>query len=335
VSKRLIVVWAVIGIVGISVAAIVIFRAHYWKPRPLTIRGAVLRYDSDVRKQTPIADVSVIASRGDKRSSTQSGASGFFKISFPEIVWPGQVVTLTFRYPGYEPLDMPIQVHLRSTAKQLYVVELTPIAEQTTEDSSHPAAVVSNIRVRYTVNSRKEENIGSAVKTFVVANKGNVPCQSQMLCSPDGNWKASTGSVTLDAGVGNEFRNARVSCIAGPCPFTKIVGSGFERAGRFITASVVDWSDTATFLLEAEVFRTTIASNVRESYPVVFGRTLHFTLPPTQEGVSIEAELNGTPMVFPLGPELYLSWAICTSRTNTDRDKSTVYQCELKPGYRF
>jgi hypothetical protein len=70
-------------------------------------------------------------------------------------------------------------------------------------------------------------------------------------------------------------------------------------------------------------------------YPVVFGRDLHFTLPPTQEGVSLEADLDGVPMVFPLGPELYLSWATCSVRDSPDPEKTTVYRCELKPGYRF
>jgi hypothetical protein len=139
----------------------------------------------------------------------------------------------------------------------------------------------------------------------------------------------------LDAGTGNVFRDARASCIAGPCPFTRIDSSGFANGGRTITASALDWSDTATFLLEAEVFRDTIDSSERESYPVIFGKTLHFTLPSTQEGASIEAEVDGTQMVFPLGPDLYLSWANCTARNSSEQDKSTVYQCELKPDYRF
>jgi len=196
-------------------------------------------------------------------------------------------------------------------------------------------SVVSNIRVRYTINSRTESNVGSAVKTFQVVNKGNVPCDKHLPCSPDKKWKASKGSASLDAGQDNSFGNVRASCIAGPCPFTTIDSSGFEHGGRYITVSALDWSNTATFLLEAEVFRTAISSNVRESYPVIFGRTLNFTLPPTQEGVSLEAELDGAPMVFPLGPNLYLSWATCTARTNKEKDKTTVYRCELKPGYRF
>jgi hypothetical protein len=105
--------------------------------------------------------------------------------------------------------------------------------------------------------------------------------------------------------------------------------------GRNISVSVSDWSDTATFLLEAEVLHTAISSNVRESYPVVFGRTLSFTLPATEEGVSLEADVDGTHMVFPLGPELFLSWATCAASTNGEEEKTAVYRCELKPGFRF
>jgi hypothetical protein len=86
--------------------------------------------------------------------------------------------------------------------------------------------------------------------------------------------------------------------------------------------------------MEAEVYHTAINSNVRQLYPVIFGRTLNFTLPPTQEGVSLQAEIDGSPMVFPIGPALNLSWATCNVRTDA-KEKTTVYGCELKPGYRF
>ena len=139
----------------------------------------------------------------------------------------------------------------------------------------------------------------------------------------------------LDAGPDNEFRSVRASCIAGPCPFTRIDDSGFIHGGRKITATALSWSDTATFLLEAEVFHVAMSSSVRESYPVIFGQVLNFTVPPTQEGVSLEADVNGASMVFPLGPDLYLSWATCTARKATDTNEATVYRCELKPGYKF
>src|SRR5260370_42386723 len=72
---------------------------------------------------------------------------------------------------------------------------------------------------------------------------------------------------------------------------------------------------------------------VRNSYPVIFGDALNFTLPPAAEGVSIQAELNGETIVFPLGPALILSWADCNARINPAQTRA--YRCELKPGYRW
>ena len=84
---------------------------------------------------------------------------------------------------------------------------MVPIAAKNVAEPARPQTVVSNIRVRYTLNSRSESNIGSAVKTFQVVNKGNAPCDHQSPCSPDGKWKASSGSVSLDAGADNSFEN--------------------------------------------------------------------------------------------------------------------------------
>ena len=171
------------------------------------------------------------------------------------------------------------------------------------------------------------------LRAFQVVNKANVPCKGQYPCSPDGRWKAALGAASLDAGEGNVFQNARASCIAGPCPFTRIESDDFTRGGRNISVTVRNWSDSTTFLLEAEVFHPMDSDMVRRSYPVTFGQALNFTLPPTAQGLSIEAEINGEGIVFPLGPDLYLSWAECNARVN--RDQTKVYRCELKPGYRF
>ena len=96
---------------------------------------------------------------------------------------------------------------------------------------------------------------------------------------------------------------------------------------------ILNWSSTATFLFEAEVFHTTISNSVRSSYPVIFGQALHFTVPGDAEGLCIEADVNRQPVVFPLGPALQLSWATCAESVNPDHTE--VYQCELKPGYGF
>jgi len=152
-------------------------------------------------------------------------------------------------------------------------------------------------------------------------------------CSPDGKWKASTASTSLDAGPGNEFQKARVSCIAGPCPFTQVESDGSDSPSQKITATARNWSDPATFLVEAEVVHTMQSPIEHRSYPVVFGSALSFTLPTDSEGVSMEADVAGETIIFPLGPELLLSWANCISRVNPDN--TSVYRCELKPGYRF
>jgi hypothetical protein len=325
--------WILVLSAATAAVIILLLRLPHWRPRTITIQGAVVRRDSDTWKELPLAGAEVTASDGSSQITSYSDASGYFKLALNAGVWPQHPVTLNVEDSGYQPLQLALQLGLRATPRKLLVAELKPVPLSPISDSAHPAAVVSNIHIRYTANVQSDTNVGSAVKAFQVVNQGDVPCDHQSLCSPNGSWKASTNSVTLDAGPGNVFRDARASCIAGPCPFTRIDSSGFLNGGRIITVSARNWSDTATFLLEAEVFRDSIDSSVRESYPVIFGRTLTFTLPPTQEGVSIEAELNGTPMVFPLGPDLYLSWASCAARTNAD--KSTVYQCELKPDYKF
>ena len=332
--KRLI-VWAVVLSAVGAVIAFLVIRSHRWRPRTITIQGAVIRRDTDPRRQLPISNVSITASDGIASVGAQSDASGFFNFNFKENFWPGQTVKLTFRNPQYKVFEMTMPLGIRTAEKRLYVAQLTPLAPDEEPSVGKKQAVVGNIRIRYTVNAQGDENIGSAVKTFQVVNKGNIPCNGEGPCSPDGAWKAATGEVTLDAGPENGFRNVRASCIAGPCPFTRIDPSGLQHGGRVITAKALDWSDTATFLVEAEVFRSSINSNVRESYPVIFGRTLNFVLPASAEGVSIEADLDRTPMVFPLGPEILLSWANCTARASRDSASSTVYRCELKPAYRF
>jgi hypothetical protein len=328
-------IWILIAALAVSATVIVVFSLRHWRPRWSIIQGAVIRRDTDTRKQSPIAGVVVTASQGTLTVSTQSDATGYFRVTFPGTVLPGTTVNLSFRHPDYEALDLEVPIRFRSSLRQLVIAPMAPASIQESTDSTRATSVVSNIRVRHTVNIQTDENIGTAVKTFQVINSGNIPCNRQAPCSPDGYWKATIGQAELDAGAGNEFREARASCIAGPCPFTQIDLSGLTQGGRTITASAIDWSDPATFLLEAEVFHSAIVSNVRESYPVVFGRELDFTLPPTAEGVSLEAELDGVQMVFPLGPDLYLSWATCVARTGSDTKKPTVYQCELKPGYRF
>ncbi len=303
--------------------------AFYFSQRkPLWLKGAIVVRNADARKRAPIANVDITVNSGAGMVKAKSDSSGFFTLQLPISVRRGGPIFLQVRHPDYKPLDLQDYV-----ADKLYVAQMVPLVGSVSAPANRPATTVANLRVRYSIKATTVVNIGSGVKTFEVQNTGNVPCKSRNPCSPDGLWKAAIGSISLDAGAGNEFRNARVSCIAGPCPFTKIEKDGFSAGGEKISASVRVWSDTATFLLEAEVFHPMVTDIVHESHPVIFGRALSFTLPATAEGVCIEADVAGETIIFPLGPALFLSWANCDATVG--RDQTKVYRCDLKPGYQF
>jgi hypothetical protein len=316
---------AVVVIVGLTLLGVSLRRRLL---KPLTITGAIIAQDADPRKQLPVGGVEITAANNLAEAPAKSDSSGFFSLPLRKGVGRDQEVTLMLRHPNYHPLDVAEFVR-----NQLYIVHLVPLSKSA-ESAPNPAAIaVANIRVRYSVKAMRTVNIGSAVKTFQVENVGNIACKGRPPCSPDGKWKAAISSVALDAGAGNEFQNVRVSCIAGPCPFTKIQSDEFSESAQKITASAENWSDTTTFLVEAEVVHTMQSPIDHESYPVIFGSALSFTLPAGAEGVSIETDVAGKPIIFPLGPNLFLDWASCSSSMNDNQ--TSVYRCELKPGYRF
>lgn len=318
-------------LLGILIAAVVASALYVRHLRRATIQvvGAVIVQNEDPRKELPIAGVEVTASDGVTVTRTKSDTNGYFAFKFRKrLLRVHPIITLTFSHPDYELAEMTVQPGGDITiAKLLSTKPLKPV------DSGGSKQTIGNVTVRYSIKSAAVATVGSAVRSFEVQNVGNMPCNGHPPCSPDGKWKASIGSTTLDAGAGNEFRNARASCIAGPCPFTKLDTSDLARPGRTISVSATVWSDTAIFLVEAEVVHPMQNDVVRTSYPVVFGEALNFTLPHAAEGVSLQAEVNGQNIVFPLGPALKLSWADCQTRSNPDETR--VYRCELKPGYRW
>jgi hypothetical protein len=310
------------GILAVGSAIALLHRRQ-----PVVLKGAVLRQDRDPNMQLPIANVQITASNGLGSGTSTTDAAGFFSLTLPKGLRRRQPVVLQFRNKDYRPLQWDDFI-----ADKLYVARMVPLHQETVAES-HSDSAISNARVRYSVKATTEANIGSEVKTFQVVNTGNQPCKNLPPCAPGGKWKAVIGSFSLDAGEGNEFRNARVSCIAGPCPFTKIELENFSQDRRYFNVSVRNWSDTTTYLLEAEVVHPMTSDLVRETYPVLFGRALNFSLPAAAEGPSIEAEVDGEAVVFPLGPDLLLRWADC--HMSVDRDQSRNYRCELKSGYRF
>ena len=295
--------------------------------RPVTLRGAVIRAGDDPNKQVPIANASIVASDGLTQVATTSGVSGGFQLTVRRALIRRHSLILTFQHPGYAQYQIVDPV-----GNQLYLARMTELPGRPVTAGALTVHV-GNISVRYTVKTPSTVDIGSGVKTFEVSNKPDILCRAEVPCSPDGKWKAASVTATLDAGPDNEFRNGRVSCIAGPCPFTAIEHDGFSHGGRTISVTVLDWSATTTFLLQAEAVRRFVSETVRKSYPVIFDRTINFSLPESAQGTCIEAEVEGSPIVFPIGPSLSMSWADC--ETETEAENTKLYRCELKPGYVF
>lgn len=318
--------WIAGIITGAAIAILIVGLTRIRRERSLS--GAVVIANTDPRKQLPVPDVEITAEAGGVTVRARSDSSGFFRLQWREPVWKGEQVTLRFVHAEYQPLEITAPL-----GDDLYIARMTSSASVKNLQEHGPDVPISNLRIRYAVKTTTTINIGSTTKTFEVVNTANVPCNRRPPCSPDGKWKAATGSISLDTDEGQEFQNARVSCIAGPCPFSRIESDGFSRGGRHIAVSVRAWADTVTFLIEAEVVSTAPTDAIRQGYASIFGRTMSFTLPPTGQGPSIEADIDGTSIVFPLGPDLKLSWASCSMQTTADRTK--LYSCELKPGYQF
>jgi hypothetical protein len=320
-------IWTAIGVgLGIVIAALMVELPRIRRERSLA--GAVLIANTDPRKQLPLPNVEITAEAGGKSAWAKSDSSGFFRLNWPTGIWRGEQVTLRFRHPDYKPLEVT-----RPLTGELCVARMTSSSSVKELELNRAEVILTGIRVRYAVKATTTVNIGSTAKTFEVVNTGNVPCDPRSPCSPDRKWKAAIGTISLDAGEGQQFQNVRISCIAGPCPFTEIESDAFSSGGRKIGVSVRAWSDTVTFLVEADVFHSMLSDTIRHAYPSIFGRAMTFTLPPTGQGPSIEAEVNGLDIVYPLGPDLSLSWASCSVQVPSNRPK--LYSCELKPGYRF
>lgn len=301
---------------------------HTLRPqKPVVLSGVVLVDDSDPRDQAPIAGAEITATGRSGRAAGRSDTSGLFRLEMPAKMGR-ETLAITVRHAGYMPLELTT-----TGDSELLVTRMRSSAPAKTAVEAKSETAIANVRIRYSGKTTTTTNIGSIAETFEVSNTGNVTCGGVPPCSADNRWKASVGSYSVDAGEGNELRSIRLSCIAGPCAFTQVDARNLSQNGRTLRVSVLNWSDTTMFLLEAEVSQTRISDVVRQSYPAIFGSTMSFTLPAESEGPSIEAELNGNDIVFPMGPDLIVSWANCSMAASSEQ--GSLYRCELKAGYRF
>ena len=318
------------AVLGLAAVLALVFIQRSRPRQPLHLVGVVLRDDPDPSKQTPVPGARIEAVSGNATVAAKSDAAGFFKIDFEPSWQRDRRMALSFSREGYQSFESGGWQN-----SQICVARMAPIERLTPVVSKHDAVKIAkgNLRVRYSIKSITTTNVGSIAKPFQAQNRGSLPCDGAPVCSPDGKWRATLNSQVFDAGAGNEFRNARLSCIAGPCPFSKVTSENLQQPGRVIRVSVLNWSDTVTYFLEAEVAHTAVANIVRYLYPFITGPAMNFTLPSGSEGPSIEADLAGLEIVFPLGPALRLSWATCSATPAPDH--TTQFRCELKDGYVF
>ncbi len=255
-------------------------------------------------------------------------------------VWPSEEVNLSFRDSDYHPLDLRFLVGLRSSLKKLTVAELEPVAQPS--GAVGKPSVVSNIRIRYSVNYRAKQIFAPVWRPFKLSIRETC--------------RASNNIRALRTGSG---RHPRVRLRWTLAPITNsatCAHRAFPGRAHLLGSTPADIRAEAASLRprrsigpipqrsswKPKFSHYTTDSNVRESYPVIYGRVMHFTLPSNQEGVSIEAEIDGSPMVFPPGPDLYTSWATCSCRRRRGklyrlpaRVKKTRLPLHLKPIYCF
>ena len=150
-----------VAIVGVILALVLINQVRH--RQALTLMGAITVKDTDPNKEIPIANVEVSDAAGLAVGAVNSDASGFFALKLRQGVRRGHPITLQFRHPNYRPLDLKDY-----TGDQLYVVHMEPLAREVETVPNQRVVNVANIRVRYSTETIRDVNIGSAVKTFQV-----------------------------------------------------------------------------------------------------------------------------------------------------------------------
>jgi hypothetical protein len=213
-----------------------------------TLSGSVLRDDFDPTKRSAIEKVSVTAQADDGTTSRPvlTDSNGLFTMPLSFSAKIGKSVTLNFSHPNFEELNKIVPVVEMADSYYLWPKNQA-VADERPVVRDRP---VRFLLAAYAPPARE------LTKTFQVANRANVRCNGQQPCSPDGKWKATIGSATLDAGAGDVFTSGTATCIAGPCAFARIETDGFSKAGaRTISVAVRCWSDTVTFRLSGTAAR--------------------------------------------------------------------------------
>src|ERR1700744_5328411 len=123
---RWIAVLTIVGAIGLITATVLVLRARRWDSTLMTLQGAVIRHDADPQKELPISDAVVTATRGTTTVTVHSDAAGYFRIKFPEVIWPGQTLLLHFQHDDYRPLDMSLKIQFSSMMPSIVSAAMSP-----------------------------------------------------------------------------------------------------------------------------------------------------------------------------------------------------------------
>ena len=184
---------ATIFILLLAGAAVAVWGVRHIKNRTTTLRGAVITANPDPRKQLPISGAEITATDGISVVRSTSDSSGLFAIVLRKRIFRGHLITLRFRHMDYEPLNMSVLA-----SGKIYLAEMMPIqSEKPIARSLATQTRSNNVVVKYSIKTATVVNIGSAVRSFEVPNKGNQPCEraSSMLAR----WKMEGGGRIGDS----------------------------------------------------------------------------------------------------------------------------------------
>ena len=178
------------------------------------VEGAVMKDDIDPEKRYPLNGVQVIDSDtpGLALGPVTTQEDGSFKLKLRPDARSGQSIDLQFTAAGYQKktANAAVGVDVNYT---FYLWPSLPTVSLSSNQRRSVTATVVRVADTFAENQSK---------TFQIPNYGSVRCNGGGPCSPDGKWKASVVTSTLDAGLGNKFISCKVVCVAGPCPWTKV-----------------------------------------------------------------------------------------------------------------
>src|SRR5579884_1148093 len=118
------------------------------KGEPFTIKGAVLSEDADPRKQLAIAGVIISLADDVPGALHRSDSSGAFSLTLPRHLRPGDFITLHFRHPDYQPVDL-----IQPLEDKLYIVRMPPRTRKVEAASNTPKVTVTNVVARYSMTT--------------------------------------------------------------------------------------------------------------------------------------------------------------------------------------